>query len=274
MKKLTAIFLTAMLLISSAICVSAKSYDFKDNEVLILLTESATKKVENGELEINKEYFADSDLGIKKIYKFPYSNDIYKLTLDKHDFENVLSAVKILKKYEDIKIAEPNYRTIIPECYLDKINVVLKAGQTEKVTLHLTEGYSTSTNKWKSSNEKVATVKNGKITALQEGTAKISIKDSRGSKFTCKVKVTSSPKLTQNKKEVTAVEVKKGETVKVKITGKAKKIDNKYTNTKKAKITSKVSAKTITVSGVKKGTSTLKIKVNGVKTLKLKVKVK
>jgi hypothetical protein len=59
----------------------------------------------------------------------------------------------------------------------------------------------------------------------------------------------------------------------VKITGKASGVKNSYTNTKYAKITSKKTASAIRVRGLKKGSSTLKIKVNGV-TLKLKVKVK
>ncbi|MBR2280214.1 MAG: hypothetical protein IJ903_04730, partial [Ruminococcus sp.] len=85
---------------------------------------------------------------------------------------------------------------------------------------------------------------------------------------TCKVTVTTSPKL--SKKTVT---VKKNKTVSVKITGKAKAVKNVYTNTKIAKITSKNTAATLKIKGLKKGSTTLKVKVNGV-VLKLKVKVK
>lgn len=277
MKKITAIILTTLLLISSAlICVSAKSYGFVDNKVLIILTEEATQRVNDGELEINKSYFANSQIGISKL-KCSFLSErfaCYTLILDKHDHENVLKAIKILEKYDDIESASPVAYKQIPEFYLDKVDVVLKAGQTEKVTLFIVDSWGEPTNKWKSTNEKVATVsKNGKITALREGTAKITTKDTKGRKYTCKVRVTSSPKLIQNKKAVTLVTVKKGKTVKVKITGKAKKIDNRYTNTKYAKITSKKSASTLKIKGLKKGNTTLKIKVNGVK-LKLKVKVK
>lgn len=45
-------------------------------------------------------------------------------------------------------------------------------------------------------------------------------------------------------------------------------------NTKVAKIVSKVNATSIKVKALKKGTTTLKIRVNGVNVLRLKVKVK
>lgn len=45
-------------------------------------------------------------------------------------------------------------------------------------------------------------------------------------------------------------------------------------NTKVAKIVSKVNTTSIKVKALKKGTTTLKIRVNGVKVLRLKVKVK
>ncbi|MGN0488844.1 MAG: Ig-like domain-containing protein [Ruminococcus sp.] len=118
-----------------------------------------------------------------------------------------------------------------------------------------------------SSDTKVATVSaSGKVTAKKAGKATITVTNNGVSKkFTVEVK---NPKL--SKKTVT---VKKNKTVKVKITGKIKGINNKYTNTKFAKITSKKSASTLTIKGLKKGNTTLKINVSGI-TLRLKVKVK
>ncbi|MGN0461398.1 MAG: leucine-rich repeat protein [Ruminococcus sp.] len=133
-------------------------------------------------------------------------------------------------------------------------------------TLKVTNGAVKS---WSTSNKKIATVKSGKVTSLNKGTAQITATLTTGKKLTCRVTVNSSPKLSK-----TTVSVKKGKTVKVTLTGKASAINNKYTNTKYAKITSKTSAKTITIKGLKKGTTTLKVKVNGVKTLSLRVKVK
>lgn len=272
MKKITAIILTALLLISSAVCVSAKAYEFDGKTVLFTLTQEASKRLNKGELEINKEYFKDSDIGIKKIKTIATGPEyaIFLMTLDKLDFENVLAVCKKLNKYEDIESAEPNGYAVIPEYYINKHNVVLKAGETEKVKLTCIDG---TAKWWKSTDEKIATVKNGKITALSEGTAKIIVKDTKGHKYTCKLWVTSNPTLTKNDEVVKNIEVEKGSSKKVKITGKANKIDNKYANTKCAKITSNNSAEILKICGVKKGTTTLKVRVNGVKTLKLKVKV-
>lgn len=90
-----------------------------------------------------------------------------------------------------------------------------------------------------------------------------------GKKLTCKVNVTTVPKLSK-----TTVNVKKGNIAVVKISGKVSTINNKYTNTSVAKITSKTNDVTLKIKGLKKGTIILKIKVNGVKTLNLKVNVK
>ena len=76
------------------------------------------------------------------------------------------------------------------------------------------------------------------------------------------------PKL--SKKSIT---VKKGKTAKVKILYKKKGSKNTYKKTKYAKVVSKRTASTIKVKGLKKGKTTLKIKVNGT-WLKLKVRVK
>ncbi len=120
-----------------------------------------------------------------------------------------------------------------------------------------------------SSNKKsVASVsKKGVVTALKKGTAKITAKLKSGKKLTCKVSVTSNPKLSPTK-----IKVKLNGTKKVKISGKAKSVNNKYSKTKIAKVISKTSASTIKVKGLKKGTTTLKITVNK-KVLKLKVTV-
>ena len=67
---------------------------------------------------------------------------------------------------------------------------------------------------------------------------------------------------------------KKGsKTVTVKITGKARSVKNVYKNTAAAKVTSAKTASKIRVKGLKKGQTTIKIRVNGV-WLKLKVNVK
>lgn len=68
--------------------------------------------------------------------------------------------------------------------------------------------------------------------------------------------------------------LKKGKTATVKLTGKVANKNNKYYNTKVAKIVSMANTTSIKVKALKKGTTTLKIRVNGVNVLRLKVKVK
>ena len=139
----------------------------------------------------------------------------------------------------------------------------LNAGATKALTVT-----GASVTMWTSSNKAVATVTNGKITALKKGTSTITATLAAGGTLTCKVTVNTNPKLSKS-----SVTVKIKKTVTVKITGKAATVKNVYTNTKIAKIASKNTAEKLAVKGLNKGTTTLKIKVNGV-VLKLKVKVK
>ncbi|MDY4812840.1 MAG: Ig-like domain-containing protein [Ruminococcus sp.] len=154
--------------------------------------------------------------------------------------------------------------TVTTSPSLTSTNISLKSGTSK--TIKTVGGTVRS---WTTSNKKVAIVNNGKITALNKGTATVTATLTTGKKLTCKVMVTTAPKLSK-----TTVKVKKGGTATVKVSGKVATINNKYTNTKVAKITSKTNATTLKIKGLKKGTTTLKIKVNGVKTLNLKVNVK
>ncbi|MCR4710490.1 MAG: S8 family serine peptidase [Clostridiales bacterium] len=149
-----------------------------------------------------------------------------------------------------------------PYARLNKTSASMKAGG--ELTLKAIGGKVKS---WKSSAPKVVKVKSGKLTALKKGSATITATLNSGMKVKCKVKVTTSPKLSK-----TSIKVKKGKTVSIKITGKANGVNNVYKNTKTAKVISGKTVKTIKVKGLKKGSTTLTIKVNGV-VLKLKVTV-
>ncbi len=125
--------------------------------------------------------------------------------------------------------------------------------------------------------------KNGKLTALKKGTATVKVTLPSGKVYKGIIKVINNPVLKkkatsgENKGEYEAVKsisVKQGKTVSVKLFGKAKSIKNQYTSTSKAQIVSKKNDDIIKIKGKAKGTSTVKVKVNGVKTLKLKVIVK
>ena len=157
---------------------------------------------------------------------------------------------------------DPSEKPVVPSLKVSSVN--LKAGKTAAITV-LNKGNNKVT--YKTTNKKVAIVKNGKAAALKKGTADI-IVTVGNTRLIYKVKVTSSPKLSRK-----SVTVKEGKTKTVKIKGKSKFVKNKYKNSKFAKIVSKKSAKKIKIKGLKKGKTTLKITVNGVK-LKLKVKVK
>ena len=146
---------------------------------------------------------------------------------------------------------------------LNKKTASLKAGK--QLQLSVVSGKAVS---WKSSNKKVCTVKSGKVTALKKGKAVITATLNTGVQVKCTVTVTTSPKLSKK-----SIKVKKGKTKTITITGKAPGVKNVYKNTKTARVISKKTATKIKVKGLKKGKTTLKIKVNGV-ILKLKVVVK
>ncbi len=146
---------------------------------------------------------------------------------------------------------------------------VLKAGQTK--TLYPTASYAggfTSTKK---------TVI-GTVTALKKGTTKIRAILDDGAVITDTITVKTNPSIKVNNKAFkakTRYTVKKGKYLTVKITGKAKSVKNIYStsNKKIAKVTSKNTATTVKIKGVKKGKATVTVKVNGC-AFKIKVKVK
>lgn len=150
----------------------------------------------------------------------------------------------------------------------------LKAGKT--VTLKITNGTVKS---WKSSKATIAKVSTkGVVTALTKGTATITATLKDGTKKTCKITVSTNPTITvggKKFKSTTTYKVKKGKYLTVKITGRASSVPNVYSTTKKtiAKVTT-TSKKTSTVKikGLKVGSCTVTIKVNG-KAFKIKVKV-
>ena len=166
------------------------------------------------------------------------------------------------------KMNEPT----LPTAKLSKSSLKLKSGAA--VTVKVRDGEARS---WKSSNPKVAAVKNGKVTALRKGSAKIIVSLTNGLRLTCKVSVTTSPTIKIGKKKWSksaAYSVKKGKTLTVSITGKAKTVNNIYRTTDKklAKITSKPSASKAVIKAYKKGKATVTLTVNGVSFgIKLKI---
>ncbi len=161
-----------------------------------------------------------------------------------------------------------------PEVKLNKTSVNLKAGRTFKLTTNVPGAKA----KFKSGKTKIASVNSaGVVTALKKGNSDIYVTVS-GKTLICKVKVTTNPTAKIKKKAVKSSKVykiKKGKKLTVKITGKAKSINNVYKSSKKkiAKVISKKKASTIKIKGYKKGKATITLKINKVKTIKIKVKV-
>ena len=186
------------------------------------------------------------------------------------DVETLAKAIPNTTKIEEpTKPTEPTKpqptKQVVKTPKISATKVTLKSAQTK--ILKVTNG---TVKTWSTSSKKIATVSKGKVVALTKGRVRITATLTNGKKLTCYVTVTTSPKLSR-----TTLNLKKGKTATVKLTGKVANINNKYYNySKVAKIVSKANATSIKVKALKKGTTTLKIRVNGVNVLRLKVKVK
>lgn len=94
-----------------------------------------------------------------------------------------------------IKVTVKNKITPVKKITLNKTEMALNVGAIEKLTTTLTPKKPTSKNLyWVSDNTNVATVKNGTVTAVSNGTAKITAyaTDNSGKKATCTVTVTTA----------------------------------------------------------------------------------
>lgn len=154
---------------------------------------------------------------------------------------------------------------------LNKTSLSLKSGKTAALKVTGT----TAKAAFKSSKKSIATVSsNGKVTALKKGSATITATVA-GKTLKCTVKVTSSPKIKVAGKKFSAKKtyaVKKGKTLKIKVTGKAKAVKNKLTYSKKGVIKASGTT-TVKVKAKKKGSVKLTLKVNNSSTFRIKIKV-
>lgn len=182
-----------------------------------------------------------------------------KLNINMDAVYSLINKTNLHYNFTVVKIAQEK---------LSATNVSLKSGATK--TIKVLNGKVKS---YKVVNSKVAKVNSkGVVTALNKGKTTVIVTLKDGNKLNCKVNVTTAPKLSKS-----TVNVKVGKTVKVKVLGKAKNIalkwtvSNKNVNTSIAKM---IGASVLNIKGVKKGKTTLKVKVNNVKTLTLKIKVK
>lgn len=222
----------------------------------------------------------------------------YGINIDKYTYwiTDKPSAVYIFdyRNYKEYALDTAFEKGIITKTHLAEISKLLDELQKKTrccPTLYKTEEYvrageRTSPYCFGLKSIKKMTISNKKVVkfvsknkgyvfvGLKKGTATVKLTPKKGKPIYEKIIVKDSPKLTSKKgKTIKTLSVKLGKTAKVYIKGKAGNVNNKYKNTKYAKVTSKKTAKKISVQGLKRGKSTIKVVVNNV-TLKLKVKVK
>lgn len=196
-------------------------------------------------------------VGNSKAYTLKDAYD--KLNINMDAVYSLINKTNLHYNFTAVKIAQEK---------LSATNVSLKSGATK--TIKVLNGKVKS---YKVVNSKVAKVNSkGVVTALNKGKTTVIVTLKDGNKLNCKVNVTTAPKLSKS-----TVNVKVGKTVKVKALGKAKNIALKWTASNKnvnTSIAKMISASVLNIKGVKKGKTTIKVKVNNVKTLTLKVNVK
>lgn len=182
-----------------------------------------------------------------------------KLNINMDAVYSLINKTNLHYNFTVVKIAQEK---------LSATNVSLKSGATK--TIKVLNGKVKS---YKVTNNKVAKVNSkGVVTALNKGKTTVIVTLKDGNKLNCKVNVTTAPKLSKS-----TVNVKVGQSAKIKIYGKAKGIEFGISGRNKnieVWLYKMKDATGFEVEGLKKGKATLKVKVNNVKTLTLKVNVK
>ena len=182
-----------------------------------------------------------------------------KLNINMDAVYSLINKTNLHYNFTVVKIAQEK---------LSATNVSLKSGATK--TIKVLNGKVKS---YKVTNNKVAKVNSkGVVTALNKGKTTVIVTLKDGNKLNCKVNVTNAPKLSKS-----TVNLKVGQSAKIKIYGKAKGIEFGISGRNKnikVWLYKMKDATEFRVEGLKKGKATLKVKVNNVKTLTLKVNVK
>ncbi|MDE7298155.1 MAG: Ig-like domain-containing protein, partial [Lachnospiraceae bacterium] len=182
----------------------------------------------------------------------------YTLTI-RHIYDDSLK-----KEYAFVVEGQPEAVSLTPK------SLTLNPGKTRTLTPSLTPEGAETTYTWTSSNKKVATVKNGKVTTVGVGTAKITVKTANGKTATCTVTVKNPPEGVKLSK--TSISLKKGETYSLKATLTPSNTYTTYTWTSSNKKVATVKNGKVTAVG--KGTATITVKTANGKTATCKVTVK
>lgn len=221
-----------------------------------------------GVTEVYVESLKLTDIGydalctfIGRVNIYAYNEEVYNILKANADSDE-LSNVILLKKSEPLE--------------LDKYSVELYTGNVKKsVTVKAALTDITGTVKWKTSNKSVAKVSNGKITAVNKGTAVVTAYIGKYSK---KVKVTvKNPVITvvDGSESINTIKVKRGKTVYYRVNTNPSKSGIKLKINQNIKKYAKIVFKnnTISVKGVKKGTVKFQLQSGkGSKTIKVNVR--
>ena len=178
--------------------------EFKDGKSKYTITYTPNliaSKLKNLKVYVNDTFNQDVPLTSKNIR--------IDLTAFVEGQVNTIKVYGLTKDNKEVLIFETTYGNVDPVLTLDKTSVTLEEGKEETVTATVDlEGYTVE---WKSSDESIATVENGKIVAKKAGTAVITaqIKDTEvKAEINLTVTAKPLPQLTVSKDAVTLEEGK------------------------------------------------------------------
>ena len=155
--------------------------------------------------------------------------------------------------------------TVTDPAALSETTLSLQIGSTHTLTI---DGLLKRKVTWTSSNTSVATVKDGKVTAIKAGKCTIKAQIKNGKILTCKLTVTDPAALSAEKLTISTIDSDK-----IKLTGALKrKVTWSTSDDGVVKIT-KSDSSAASIKAVKTGTATITAKIEGGKTLKCVVTV-
>lgn len=104
MRKLIAIILSILMMLSAAVCVSAEESETED--IIVMLTVDATRMVLNGNLKIDADYFNQYDIAVTNVRGAEYNKYLYYVTVDSQNAKNILTVLKNDKNFGHAEIDE------------------------------------------------------------------------------------------------------------------------------------------------------------------------
>ncbi len=183
----------------------------------IIFTMDETKKVKLSIKDTTAPVFAEDapteletykDCEIENIEEKFKATDIAPVTIsidkDNIDYATVgeyVTNVYALDKYDNVTNKEIKIKVLEPTVELDKISLNITIGDTATITA--TVRGKDQTVEWTSSDESIAKVENGTVTANKTGTVKI-IAKANGIETSCDITVTAKPTASSNNNRSTS----------------------------------------------------------------------